>query len=139
MAIIGLIAAVAAPSVTAGLDSVRMATASDSISAFLNAAVDHAERRQQAVALIISMKENKLSAYSNEAGFTRELAMPDGVAIEAVLPHSAEDADGVRRLILLPGSPAPGVGIQFANRHGKRRIVRLDPMTGFPHVETVNN
>ncbi len=139
MAIIGLIAAVAAPSVTAGLDSVRMATASDSISAFLNAAVDHAERRQQAVALIISMKENKLSAYSNEAGFTRELAMPDGVAIEAVLPHSAEDADGVHRLILLPGSPAPGVGIQFANRHGKRRIVRLDPMTGFPHVETVNN
>ena len=54
LAIIGLITAISAPSISAGLDSVRMATASDSIAAFLNSAVNHAERRQQAVALIIS-------------------------------------------------------------------------------------
>jgi len=31
----------------------------------------------------------------------------------------------------------PGIAIQLANRHGGRRIVRLDPMTGFPRVERV--
>src|SRR5437016_272401 len=47
MAIVGLIVAVSAPSVGAGIDSVRLASTSDSISSFLNSAVNHAERRQQ--------------------------------------------------------------------------------------------
>ena len=32
----------------------------------------------------------------------------------------------------------PGMGVQIANRRGLRRIVRIDPMTGFPRVESVN-
>jgi len=135
--IVGLITAIAAPSITAGLDTIHMATASDSISAFLNAAVTHSERRQQPVALIISQKDSRLSAYSNEPGFSRELTLPTGVLIEAVLPQIPDDVEGVRRLMLLPGAPAPGIGIQFGNRRGAHRIVRLDPMTGFPRVESV--
>jgi prepilin-type N-terminal cleavage/methylation domain-containing protein len=137
MAIIGLITAISAPSITAGLDSIRMATASDSIAAFLNSAVNHCERRQQPVELIISQKESRLTAWSNEPGFTRELTLPTGIVIEAVLPQIPDDVEGVRRLILLPGATVPGIGIQFANRRGAHRIVRLDPMTGFPHVESV--
>ena len=137
IAIISLIVAISAPSISAGLDSIRLATASDSIAAFLNSAVNHAERRQQPVELIISPKESRLSAYSNEPGFTRELTLPSGILIEAVLPQISDDPEGMRRLILLPGASVPGVGIQFANRRGAHRIVRLDPMTGFPRVESV--
>jgi hypothetical protein len=39
--------------------------------------------------------------------------------------------------MLMPGATVPGIGIQLANGHGARRIVRLDPMTGFPRVESV--
>lgn len=138
MALVGLIVAVSAPSVGAGLDSVRLRSASDSISSFLNGAVDHAERRQQPVEVVISPKEGRLSAFSNEANFTRELTLPDGIVIEAVLPLIADDPETVRRLVLMPGATVPGIGIQFANRRGIRRIVRLDPMTGFPRVESVN-
>jgi type II secretory pathway pseudopilin PulG len=138
MAIVGLIVAVSTPSVSSGLDSVRLRSASDSISSFLNSAVNHAERRQQPVAVIISPKQNRLQAFSNEPGYNRELILPDGIAIEAVLPQVIEDPDSVRRLILMPGATVPGIGIQFANAHGGRRIVRLDPMTGFPRVESVN-
>jgi hypothetical protein len=63
--------------------------------------------------------------------------MPEGVRIEAVLPKETDEEDGPRRLILLPGASVPGIGIQIVNRRGSRRIVRLDPMTGFPRVETV--
>ena len=84
--IIGLISAVALPSITAGIDSVRLRTASDSIAGFLNAAVNRAERLQQAIVVVISPKDNCLTLYSNEPGFTRELRMPSGVTIEAVLP-----------------------------------------------------
>ena len=57
VAIIGMIVAVSAPSVSAGIDSVRMASATDSISAFLNSAVNYAERKQQPVELIVCRKK----------------------------------------------------------------------------------
>src|SRR5215469_9255596 len=52
VAIIGLMVAVAFPSIAAGLDSVRMSTATGEVAAFLNAAVNRSERRQEAVALV---------------------------------------------------------------------------------------
>jgi prepilin-type N-terminal cleavage/methylation domain-containing protein len=134
--IIGLITAVMAPSMSAGLDSVRMASATGNVASFLNGAVNRAERRQTAVAVIISIKENKLVMFSNEAGFTREMPMPEGIAIEAVLTGDPNAAQDGARLLFLPGASVPGVGVQLINRHGNRRIVRLDPMTGFPRVET---
>jgi len=138
MAIVGLIVAVSAPSAGAGLDAVRLTSASDSISSFLNAAVNHSERLQQPVEVIISPKDGRLQAISNEPGFKREMTLPEGIVIEAVLPRTAEDPEAPTRLILMPGATVPGIGIQFANRRGGRRIVRLDPMTGFPHTESVN-
>jgi Tfp pilus assembly protein FimT len=127
--IIGLIVAVATPSISAGLDSVRMASATDSISAFLNAAVTHAERRQQPVLLVISSKESRFEAVGR--GFQRELRLPDGIQLE--------DSEPERRIVLLPGATIPGIAIQIANHRGGRRIIRLDPMTGFPRVEAVGS
>jgi prepilin-type N-terminal cleavage/methylation domain-containing protein len=137
--IIGLISAVALPSITAGIDSVRLRTASDSIAGFLNAAVNRAERLQQAIVVVISPKDNCLTLYSNEPGFTRELRMPSGVTIEAVLPKLPGGSDGDEgRLVLLPGAAVPGIGVRIVNEHGSRRLIHLDPMTGFPHVESVD-
>ena len=139
MAIIGLMVGVSFPAISTGLDSIRLTSASDSIASFLNGALNRAERRQQVIALIIYPKENKLEIYSNEAGFTRQLLMPDGVTIEAVLPRITDLPDSEpRRLIVMPGSTVPAIGIQIANRRGIRRIVRVDPMTGFPRVESVS-
>ncbi len=141
VAIIGLIAAVSLPSVAAGMDSVRVATASESIAAFLNSAVNRAERRQQPIEVIVLPKEGRLLMYSNEPGFERELKMPDGIIIETVLPKidDSTDLQEGRRLILLPGATAPGIGVEIANAHGTRRVIRLDPMTGFPRIESLGN
>lgn len=136
--IIGLIMAVLAPSMTAGLDSVRMASAADDVASFLNAAVNRAERRQQAVEVVISPKENKLVLYSADTAGPRELQLPDGIAIDGILPE-ADNAEGPAapyRLILVPGASVPGIGVRLINSHHNRRIVRLDPMTGFPRIET---
>src|SRR5579859_4946969 len=54
MSIIGLLAGISYPSVAAGIDSVRMRSATDAVSTILNGAVDHAERRQQAVEIVIA-------------------------------------------------------------------------------------
>jgi prepilin-type N-terminal cleavage/methylation domain-containing protein len=134
IAIVGLIAAISAPSIAAGLDAVRMKSAASEIASFLNSAVNRAERRQLPIEVIISQSKGTLTMYSNEPGFERELKMPDGISIEAVLPKTEETE---HRLILMPGASVPGIGIQIANSRGGRRIVRLDPMTGYPRVESV--
>jgi prepilin-type N-terminal cleavage/methylation domain-containing protein len=134
--VIGLIAAVMAPSMAAGLDSIKMATAADNVAVFLNGAVNRSDRRQQAVAVTIYIRENKLVMYSNEAGFTRELKIPDGISIEAVLPRDVNGPVDPYRLILMPGASAPAVGVQLINSHKNRRVVRLDPMTGYPRIVT---
>jgi type II secretory pathway pseudopilin PulG len=137
LTIVGLIAGISFPATSAGLDSVRLTSASQSVASFINAGVTRAERSQQPVELVISPKENLLSLYTNDASPARELRLPSGIDLQAVLPEIPDDADPVRRIVLLPGATVPGIGIQLGNRHGSRRIVRLDPMTGFPRVESV--
>jgi len=135
VSIISVMIAVSAPSLSAGLDSIRMASATSSIASFLNGAVNRAERRQQPIEVVISPRNSTLTMYSNEPGFERELKLPEGILIEAILPRNDEPE---YRLMLMPGTAVPGIGIQLANSRGARRIVRLDPMTGFPRVESVH-
>jgi prepilin-type N-terminal cleavage/methylation domain-containing protein len=134
VSVIGLMVAVSAPSLGAGIDSVRMASATNSVANFLNAAVNRAERRQQAVEVVISPASGTLSMYSNEPGTDREMKLPEGIVVEGFEPPTQEKEF---RLVLMPGTSAPGIGVKLANSHGARRMVKLDPMTGFPRVERV--
>jgi prepilin-type N-terminal cleavage/methylation domain-containing protein len=135
--IIAVIVSVSTPSVTAGIDAVRLSTATGTVASFLNSAVNRAERRRQPVELTISLKENRIRFVSTDAGSQRELTLPDGIVLEAVLPPLTDAEEGARRLLLMPGGAIPEIAIQLANHHGGSRIVRLDPMTGFPRVESV--
>ncbi len=137
VSIIGVLAGISYPSIAAGIDSVRMRSATDSVSSILNGAVDHADRRQQPVEIVIAARENTIALISNEPGFQRRLKLPDGIRIESIYPEIPEE-EGPRRLIVMPGSTVPGIGVQLVNQHGAHRRVRLDPMTGFPRVETVS-
>jgi hypothetical protein len=138
VAIIGLIAAISFPAVTSGIDSLRMTSASDSIVAFLNAALNRAERRQEPVEVIVSVRENNLIMRSVDPSFVRTISLPDGVKIERVhppIPGLEEEPE--RSLVLYPGSAIPRFGVEIVNRRGNRRIVRVDPTTGVPAVEQV--
>jgi len=139
VAIIGILIAVSSPSVSAGLDSLRLSSASDQLVAFLNGALNRAERLQQPVELVITPHRNKVQMFTNEKNFTREVELPEGVVIESVLPKDPDQPESEPvRILVLPGATVPGIGIQIANQRGSRRIVRVDPITGFPRVENVN-
>jgi len=131
--IIGLIAGISFPAVTSGIDSLRLASASDSLVSFLNGAMNRAERRQDVVEIAISIQDNAVMLTTT--GLTRKLEMPSGVTIKAVWPKLAADPEATRRFLLLPGGAIPRLGIEIANRKGVRRIVRVNPMTGVPDIE----
>jgi prepilin-type N-terminal cleavage/methylation domain-containing protein len=133
LALVGLIAALAFPAVSSGLDSVRLTSASDSIVTFLNGALNRAERRQTPVEIVVSIPENKLKLYAVDT--TRELAMPESVRIVRIHPVLPSGEDEERSIVLYPGGAIPRFGIEVASAKGYRRIVRVDPITGIPQIE----
>jgi len=135
--VIALIMSISTPSVTAGIDAVRLNTASSSVAVFLNAADNRAERSQRPVELIVSSK--LLQYVSTDAGSHRELKLPDGITAQIAGSAGADDGQPDARILFMPGGAVPAVAIGLSNQHGGRRIVRLDPMTGAPHVERVES
>jgi prepilin-type N-terminal cleavage/methylation domain-containing protein len=127
--LIALVAGISYPSVASGVESLRLRSASDAMVAFLNTALDRADRRQQAVEIRISPRENLLSARSADNGFARELRLPENVSIV----NPAEP----RRLLLYPGGAVPAIQIEVATQGGRRRRVSVDPMTGVSRSEAV--
>jgi type II secretory pathway pseudopilin PulG len=135
VAIAALLVGVTFPAVTAGVDTLRLNAAADSIVSFLNAALNRADRRQQVVEVTISRQENSITMRTADAGFTRALELPEGVKIQAVYPELPGEFDTARHVMLYPGGTPPRIGVEIVNRKNDRRIVRVDPTTGVPLIE----
>jgi prepilin-type N-terminal cleavage/methylation domain-containing protein len=133
VALAGLLATISYPAVSAGLETLRLASAGDAVGAFFNSALNRAERRQEAVEITVDLQQNTLDARS-PAGYQKRLALPGGVRIAAVLPAALDGEDRVRRFLVLPGGTPPGVTVELANAKGAARRVRVDPVTGVPEV-----
>src|SRR5258706_5877087 len=133
--LIALVAGLSYPSVSSGIDSLRLRSASDAIVGFLNTALDRADRRQQVVEIWISPHENAMTARSADLGFVRRLDLPEPIHIISVQPQAPAGPDEPRRFLCYPGGTVPRIAVEIANREGRRRIVTLDPITGVPRSE----
>jgi prepilin-type N-terminal cleavage/methylation domain-containing protein len=136
VSLLGLLVGITYPSVSAGIDSLRIRSASDSIVSFLNGALNRAERRQVVVEVEIAPATSTLTMRSSEPDFLRTLELPEGILIRRVLPEAPLEAGATRSFLLYPGGTAPQLGVELENRRGARRTVRVDPITGAPQVET---
>jgi hypothetical protein len=134
--IISVLAGISFPAITSGIDSMRLKAATNSVVAFLDTGLSRAERRQQAIEIIISQQDGTILLQSTEPGFARRLQMPDGITIAQVLPQLPAYVEGPRSFFLYPGGTVPPLGLELINRRNAMRIVRVDPITGVPRVET---
>jgi type II secretory pathway pseudopilin PulG len=135
MALIALIAAMSAPSVSAGLDTLRLRSSSDAIVGFLNSALSRADTRQQAVEIVISPADGTLLARSSDGAFEKRLEIASPVKILSVRPALADGAQGeARRFLVYPGGSAPKIAIEISNGNGRTRTVSVDPITGVPNA-----
>jgi prepilin-type N-terminal cleavage/methylation domain-containing protein len=137
VAIISLMVGISFPAITSGIDSLRLNAATNGVVSFFNTALNRAERRQQVVAITISKTENEISMRSTEPGFARKLDIPQGVTITRIFPELPDNPDAPRMFLLYPGGTVPRFGVQLMNRRNVERIVRVDPITGVPRVEQV--
>ena len=135
VALIGLMAGLVFPAMTSGIDSLRLSSATNAVVSFLNGALNRAERRQEVVEIEIAMADGALRLRSTRPDFRRELRLPEGVSIRRVLPEPPGESHGGRRFVVYPGGTAPRIGVELMNAQGRRRLVRVDPVTGVPQVE----
>ncbi len=135
VALIGIMIGVSFPAFTSGIDSMRLNQATTEVVSFLNAGLDRAERRQQAVEIVISRPQNFLEMRSTDSGFYRRLELPDGILISHILPEVIDGTETSRSFLLYPGGTVPRLGIELMNRRNVEKIVRVDPVTGVPMVE----
>jgi prepilin-type N-terminal cleavage/methylation domain-containing protein len=138
MTLIAIIAGLTFPAVASGLDTLRLRSASDSIVGFLNKALDRAERRQRAVEVWITPMDNTITAVSADAGFEERLDVPEPIRIVSVQPPLPfTEANVTRRFLLYPGGAPPHISIEITNPQGRRRMISIDAITGFPRSEPV--
>src|SRR5438105_7576984 len=130
MTIMAILIGVSFPAITSGIDSLRLNAACNGVVSFLNTGLSRAERREQVVEVTISKAENRLTLRSNDPGFTREFAVPDGVTITRILPELPEETGAPRIFMLYPGGTVPPFGVWLTNRKHSDRVVQIDPMTG---------
>ena len=135
MTLIALVAGIGYPSVSSGIDSLRLRAASDGIVGFLNTAIDRADRRQQVIQVWISPRDNAMLARSPDLEFSRRFDLPGTVRIVSVQPGGLTAPDEPRAFLFYPGGTTPPIGVEISNQAGRRRMVRIDPITGVPRSE----
>jgi prepilin-type N-terminal cleavage/methylation domain-containing protein len=127
LALAGMIMAISFPTVSAGLEGVRLQSAGRRVAAFINAAGARTEREQLPVEVVIESK--RLRALAADGKWDQTVDLPEGVEIRAEeLP---------RRLVLLPGVPPPRTKLSLRSQRGKGLSVELNPLTGAPEIGEV--
>ena len=136
VSLIAILAGISYPSVAAGLETLRINSAAESIVSFLDGALTRADRRQLMTELIIIPAESRLMVRSPEPGFIRELHLPEGVTITRIMPEQMGLPEGSpRTFFVYPGGSVPRIGIELVNLRGTKRFLRVDPITGVPFIE----
>ena len=135
VSIVALMAGLMYPSISSGLEGIRLNSTTDEIVAFLNGAVERANRRSTPIEVTLLKTENALVLRSTEPGFLRRLDLPAGIILERVLPEIPGNPPAPRAYMIYPGGSVPRIGVQIANPAGHCRLIRIDPITGSPLVE----
>ena len=128
--LVALVAGLSYPSMSSGLETLRLRSTADSISSLLSTSVERADRRQQPVEIQIRIGEGILIARAADMGFMRQVQVPKPLLITDILPHVPANLEGSRRVIIYPGGGAPRIGIEISTPNGRKRVVSIDAITG---------
>ena len=121
VAILGIVASIAYPSVASGLDSLRLSAAADDVATLFTVAGNHARRKQEWVE--IRIQPHRLEALGT--GLTRTVDFKDITA-------SPEQS-----IFIDPLGTLPGAIVDLRGPRGAPRRVRIDPISGSAEVGEV--
>jgi hypothetical protein len=130
--IIATIVSLSFPSLVSGLAGIRLASSASAAAGFLTSSMNTVERHEQAAAIVVSPKENRLDVFTAASGEkpTATYRMPASIVLEG---------DEPRRYILFPGGAFPRIALVLRNEKGARRSVEIDPVTAVPQITRIED
>lgn len=135
--VVSLMVGITYPSVSAGIDSLKLRAEADRAAALLTQAITRVERTQAPLELLADRAAGRIAVRDLHGRFSREQKLDAELKIAEILPPLPGAGEETSRIVLLgPGEPFPAVGLVFANSRGQRRLVRIDPLTAMAVVET---
>jgi len=133
--IVALMAGLTFPSFTAGLDGLRLRSASTTVASALNIAINTADRRQLPVQLSIQPSRNRIVLRAAESKRDQIFEIPMGIKIRRILPALFLDEQKQDRYILVyPNGAPPQLIVELENPRGSLRQIQLDPISGVAKV-----
>ena len=122
VAIIAVMVGISYPTLTRGLDGIRLQTSVSQAGTFFNRARMEATRRQRPVHFMVDPEKKQLLAIETEGGWQDELQFESGITV--VFPMERE------QLILYPGQSSPEFRLRLENRAGTRAGLKINVLTG---------
>jgi prepilin-type N-terminal cleavage/methylation domain-containing protein len=135
VSIIAVMVGLAIPSFSAGLDGLRLRSASSTVASALNIAINTADRRQVPVQILIQPRLNKVILRPAESNHDQTFDIPQGVRVRRILPSLfLNEEQNDRYLIVYPNGAPPQLIVELQSPRGSIRQIRLDPITGVAKV-----
>jgi prepilin-type N-terminal cleavage/methylation domain-containing protein len=124
LAIISLMLSIAYPSLTSGLDGIRLRAAIDEAGTFFTNARLTCDRRQSPVYVTIEPGQRRLTASAVDRGW--EQTQQFDARLQVVQPREEIS------YVLFPGAPAPQFRLQLGTEQGGRAGLQINVFTGIP-------
>ena len=133
LTIIAVLGAIVFPSVTAGLDTLRLKSAADRLANTFRYARVRALRQQTVCQVTVDperrrveLEDLKGAAASGKPSYQRSWQLPPGIVVE---PRR------MRTFVFPPDGGTPQVALRLINARGRAATVEFDVLTALPRVE----
>ena len=124
VAIIAVMVGISYPTLTRGLDGVRLRTSISQSGTFFSRARLKSTRTQEPVHFVVNPKKKELIAVDIKDRWREKLQFEDGIHV--VFP------EGQTRFILYPEQPPPEFRLKLQNRLGTQAGLKINVLTGVP-------
>ncbi len=124
--LVALLAAVAAPSVGSGVDTVRLQSTAERMAATLRTGRDRARRSHHYMEVSVDPQTREVALRDLEAGSMSAWEIPPAIEVKSEKRVA---------FMLYPDGGAQAMRVSFENSRGRRLEVVMDPFTLFPAVK----
>jgi general secretion pathway protein H len=137
MVLLGILTAVAYPSIGRGMATLRLRTASREVAAAVRVARAKALREQQPYYLEFDLEKNEVRLASEDLKYQRSFSLPEGVSFRQVVLLGEKGKSGSKNPIyyFAPNGLGESFEVRLTNDHGREIRVVQDSLSGSPKIE----
>lgn len=126
MTLIGLLASVATPAVTAGMETVKLRNSAERLAATLRMARERAVRTRHYFQVTVDPQTRRVELRDLEGDFAREWEMPETISMNVDRPLLFQFA---------PDGSVPSLHVELENSRKRTANIDMDAFTALPTVK----